>query len=233
MITKHQVQTIAAIYSKDTKDVGGFVTLWMFLTKHTDCFGWRREPQPNLNEVNGVKKLAEKYFTSILTKVSPSIPQTVPDEMVSVILKKFYKHPSEKLKSIQTEHQHSMAAENMVGELLERYIDSVLSKHGWVWCCGALVKHVDFIKEEGNDYRRLQIKNRDNSENSSSKAIRNGKNIDHWYRTSSRTGRTRWEDFPDPALKSNLSEAGFLAFVERYVRSGPGNSDSAISDNLA
>jgi hypothetical protein len=110
-----------------------------------------------------------------------------------------------------------MAAENMVGELLERYIDSVLSKHGWVWCCGALVKHVDFIKKEDNGYRLLQIKNRDNSENSSSKAIRDGTTIEHWFRTFSRTGRTNWEAFPDKSLKSHLSEVGFVSYVEKYI----------------
>jgi len=217
MLTHQQVQAIAANYSKDTKDVEGVVTLWMFLTKHTDFFGWRSKTKPNLNEIRGLKELAEKYFTSKFTKVSPSIPQTVPDEMVSVILKNFYKHPQEKLKNIKIEHQHSMAAENMVGELLERYIDSILSKHGWVWCCGALVKHVDFIKKEDNGYRLLQIKNRDNSENSSSKAIRDGTTIEHWFRTFSRTGRTNWDAFPDKALKSHLSEDGFVSYVERYV----------------
>jgi len=217
MLTNQQVQAVAENYSKDTKEIDGFVTLWMFLTKHTDFFGWRSKIKPNLNAISGVTELAEKYFTSKFTKVSPSIPQTVPDEMVSVILKNFYKHPSDRLKTIQTEHQHSMAAENMVGDFLERYIDSVLSKHGWVWCCGALVKHVDFIKKEHNGYRLLQIKNRDNSENSSSKAIRDGTIIEHWFRTFSRTGRTNWDAFPDTELKSKLSEDGFANFVEKYV----------------
>ena len=136
--------------------------------------------------------------------------------MVSLILKKFYKQPSEKLNDIKIVHQYSMAAENMVGELLERYIDSILSNHGWVWCCGALVKHVDFIKLEKNNYRLLQIKNRDNSENSSSKAIRDGTTIQHWFRTFSRTGKTNWDAFPDTQLKSKLSEEGFVNFVENY-----------------
>ncbi len=216
MPTHQQVKAIAENHGKDRKNVEGFVTLWMFLTEHTDFFGWRSKTKPDLNAISGVTELAEKYFTSKFTKVSLSIPQTVPDEMVSVILKNFYKHPSEKLKNIQTEHQHSMAAENIVGELLERYIDSVLSNHGWVWCCGALVKHVDFIKKEDNGYRMLQIKNRDNSENSSSKAIRDGTIIEHWFRTFSRTGRTNWESFPATGLMSNLSENGFVAFVEQY-----------------
>jgi hypothetical protein len=216
MLSNSQVQDIARKYTNSANEIEGFFTLWKFLNENIDFFGWRGKYKPNLTEVTGTSELAEKYFTSKLTKVSPSIPQTVPDEMVSVILKKFYKHPLEKLNNIKVEHQHSMAAENMVGELLERYIDSILSNYGWVWCCAALVKHVDFIKLENNEYRLLQIKNRDNSENSSSKAIRDGTTIEHWFRTFSRTGRTNWDAFPDTQLKSKLSEDGFIKFVENY-----------------
>ena len=143
--------------------------------------------------------------------------QTVPDEMVSKILKKYFNYDEEKLNLIKREHQQSMAIENMVGELLERYIDSVLSKHGWVWCCGSLVKKIDFIKIENNKYRLIQIKNRDNSENSSSSAIRDGTTIEKWFRTYSQTGKTNWNNFPDEQLKSHLSENGFIEFVEKYL----------------
>jgi hypothetical protein len=217
MLTDQEVQAVAAEYSKVKNDVDGFTTLWKFLIQHPDRFGWKGKTELDLTQISGVTELAKKYFTSKYTKVNASIPQTIPDEMVSVILNKFYKHKKDKLKDIQTEHQHSMAAENMVGELLERYIDSVLSKHGWVWCCGSLVKHVDFIKNESNSYRMLQIKNRDNSENSSSKAIRDGTTIEHWFRTFSRTGETNWRAFPDTELKSELSEDGFVSFVEKYI----------------
>lgn len=216
MLTSNQVEDIAGKYTKEQKEIEGFVTLWKFLNNNPDFFGWRGKSKPNLKEIKGTSELAEKYFTSKFTKVVPSIPQTVPDEMVSVILKKFYNHSIDKLNNIKIEHQHSMAAENMVGELLERYIDSILSKHGWVWCCAALVKHVDFIKEENNSIRLIQIKNRDNSENSSSKAIRDGTTIEHWFRTFSRTGRTNWDAFPDATLKSKLNEEGFVIFVENY-----------------
>lgn len=216
MLTSIQVQDIAGKYTKEQKEIEGFVTLWKFLNNNPDFFGWRGKVKPNLSEVKGTTELAEKYFTSKFTKVVPSIPQTVPDEMVSVILKKFYNHSTDKLNNIKIEHQHSMAAENMVGELLERYIDSILSNHGWVWCCAALVKHVDFIKEENNTIRLIQIKNRDNSENSSSKAIRDGTTIEHWFRTYSRTGKTNWEAFPDAILKTKLNEDGFVSFVESY-----------------
>ena len=216
MLTNSQVQDIARKYTNSTNEIEGFVILWKFLNENLDLFGWRGKYKPNLAEVRGTAEFAEKYFRSKFTKVTPSIPQTVPDQMVSVILRKFYSHPSEKLNHIKIEHQHSMAAENMVGELLERYLDSILSKHGWIWCCAALVKHVDFIKLENNEYRLLQIKNRDNSENSSSKAIRDDTKIEHWFRTFARTGRTNWDTFPDTQIKSKLSEDGFVSFVENY-----------------
>ena len=113
-----------------------------------------------------------------------------------------------------------MAAENMVGEILERYLNSVLSQFGWVWCCGALVKHIDFVKKEDDgSFKMLQVKNRDNSENSSSKAIRNGTDILHWFRTYSKTGNTNWNSFPDQVAKSLLSEKLFIDYVSAHMES--------------
>ena len=66
--------------------------------------------------------------------------------MVSVILTSFFDLPEANIPRIQHEHQLSMAAENLVGELLERYLASVLEPAGWVWCSGSMVKAVDFIK---------------------------------------------------------------------------------------
>ena len=81
----------------------------------------------------------------------------------------------------------------------------------------ALVKKIDFIKIENNKYRLLQIKNRDNSENSSSAAIRDDTTIEKWFRTYSLTGKTNWINFPDNQLKSQLSGNGFTEFVENYL----------------
>lgn len=62
-----------------------------------------------------------------------------------------------------------MCAENYAGNLLERYLDSVLRKNDWCWCCGDFVKAIDFIgKDDNGKWQALQIKNRDNTENSSS-----------------------------------------------------------------
>lgn len=218
MLTNNEISSVAARYAKTDKDKLGFEILYEFLISNPDTFNWRGN-KPNLETIDGLDSLAEKYFDSKYKILIPSTPKTVPDEMVSVILENFYNHPTSQHKQIQIEHQHSMAAENIVGELLERYIDGVLSTEDWVWCCGALIKHVDFIKKESDGYKLLQIKNRDNSENSSSKAIRNGTAIVHWFRTYSKTGLTNWQSFPDAQLKEKLSEEGFIKFVEEYAKS--------------
>jgi hypothetical protein len=111
-----------------------------------------------------------------------------------------------------------MGAENLIGNLLERYIASELEQNGWAWCAGSLVKSVDFIRrhEDGSWYV-LQVKNRDNSENSSSAAVRIGTTIEKWFRTFSKKTETNWENFPVNDGKNNLSEKGFRIFVEKYL----------------
>ena len=108
-----------------------------------------------------------------------------------------------------------MASENIVGDILERYIASIIEPKGWIWCAGSIIKSVDFIRKNNDKWELLQIKNRDNSENSSSKAIRDGTSIKHWFRTFSRKKQTNWENFPDPTV--TLSEAGFRRFLIDYI----------------
>lgn len=151
----------------------------------------------------------------------PQAPSTVPDEMVSVILVSYFGIPEFEAERVKREHLLSMGSENMVGDLLERYLASVMEPLGWVWCSGAMVKAVDFIKpplQSGYEWRLLQVKNRDNSENSSSSAIRIGTNIEKWYRTFSRRVGSNWDAFPDTALRMALSEDRFQAFVQNYLQ---------------
>ena len=91
-----------------------------------------------------------------------------------------------------------MAAENIVGDLLERYLAKILEPKGWVWCAGSIVIAVDFImRGDATKWNLLQIKNRDNSENSSSKKVRDGTEIQHWFRTFAKTGETNWSHLDD------------------------------------
>ena len=151
---------------------------------------------------------------------SPSPPTTVPDKMVSVILNSYWGIPKADLERIAREHQLSMASENIVGAMLEHYIASVAEDFGWIWCSGEMVRHVDFVKpptRSNRQWRMLQIKNRDNSENNASSLVRTGTTIEIWHRTKSRTGATMWGEFPDDDLRSHLSESGFEKFAKRYL----------------
>lgn len=154
---------------------------------------------------------------------APSAPATIPDPMVSVIVRDYFGvHDTERAKR---EHLLSMGAENAIGDLLERYLASVIEPLGWVWCSGSTVRAVDFIRPSGSagaaDWDLLQVKNRDNSENSSSSSVRDGTEIMKWHRTFSRRPQTNWPAFPDQIAAQHLSEKGFVAFVQEYLAGLP------------
>lgn len=166
-----------------------------------------------------IEWLAHK-FVDARTPRAPSPPATVPDEVVSVILEKYFDVPEGQLSSIKETHALSMAAENIVGDLLERYLANTLEAYGWIWCSGSITRSIDFLKSprtENDPWHCLQVKNRDNSENSSSAAIRNGTDIKKWFRTFSRRSETNWNQFPDETTREILSEEKFKIFVGNYL----------------
>ncbi len=117
-----------------------------------------------------------------------------------------------------------MCAENCVGNLLERYLDSQLRTSYWNWCCGEFVKAIDFLgRNDNGEWIALQIKNRDNSENSSSSAIRDGTRIQKWFRSFSkdtkkgRVSFTNWQKLPPLMQGYNLNENDFKLFVSKYI----------------
>jgi hypothetical protein len=180
----------------------------------------RGRAAPKVGSVEYIERQAMGFVQGRIPK-SPEPPSTIPDPMVSVILNSYWRISTDELDRITREHQLSMASENIVGAMLEHYIADVAEDFGWIWCSGELVKHVDFVKPPTRDHRHwrmLQIKNRDNSENSSSSLVRSGTSIEKWYRTKSRTGATMWNVFPDDELRSLLSESGFEKFAKQYLR---------------
>lgn len=193
------------------------VQLLNFFHQNPQKLGWRGKTKPNPRNLDGQVLISQRFIATRRTKIIPSVPKTVPDEMVSVILRSFYEYSSDESEKTKVSHLHSMAAEGATGALLEAYISSVGEKYGWIQCVGSLVKSVDFIKLTSNGWIELQVKNRDNSENSSSKAIRDGTMILHWFRTYAKTGKTNWDAFPDDELRSLLNEDDFIAFVVNYL----------------
>ncbi len=162
-----------------------------------------------------LKAYVKRYFDARNTRLTLKEVSTTPDPAVDVILKSFA--GLDALQTVSNHHRKAMAAENLLGELLERYIAQQLEGCGWVWCVGSTVRAVDFLKVDLSV--ALQVKNRDNSENSSSSAIRAGTTIKKWFRVFSKTGKTNWERFP-AELSEPLFEEGFYAFIETYARAG-------------
>jgi hypothetical protein len=205
-----------------------FIDIFTFLSQFPEQLSWRTSKKnplkPNINTEEGLKILASCYFSAYRRSDFPTEPSTVPDEMVSFIMEKAYGHSPEKCQEIKLAHQHSMGAENCVGNLLERYLNEQLKDQGWSWCCGDFVQAIDFIRrEDDGSWILLQIKNRDNTENSSARAIRDGTTIQKWYRSFSkdtkkgRNSFTRWDKLPNSMQGYGLSEDGFKKFVASYL----------------
>ncbi len=102
----------------------------------------------DVSSKDGISQLAISYFNAFYSPTVPKTPTTVPDEMVSVIMQTVFGYSQEESEKIKKYHLESMACENAVGSLLERYLDSVLRPAGWSWCCGDFVHAIDFIKNE-------------------------------------------------------------------------------------
>jgi hypothetical protein len=209
-----------SMHAENPDLIAAYTRLIRFLSENPEvACPLRGKNRPPVGSADYIRYQA-KAFASSREPKRPEPPATVPDEMVSVILVSYFGISEADVGRIKHEHLLSMGAESIVGNLLERYLASVLEPEGWVWCSGSSVKAVDFIKPpaiSGGAWRMLQVKNRDNSENSSSSAIRNGTPIEKWHRSFSRRAGSNWAAFPDPSLRNRLSEEGFMQFVGIYL----------------
>jgi hypothetical protein len=120
----------------------------------------------------------EKCFNKI---IAPNDPTTKPDTLVSEMLETLFNHDAEKRIEIQKQYNDQKQTEMMIGEFLERYISKEGRSFGWAFS-GECIKAVDFIKKNEKEWIKLQVKNSDNTENSSAKAIRDDTPIIKWFR---------------------------------------------------
>lgn len=142
---------------------------------------------------------------------------TKADEVAVLLLKNKFRLNDGEVNLMMENSNKVKAVTNEIGNILEYYLAKRLSQYGWIWCAGEVVKSTDFIKKSGDGkWRMLQVKNRENTENSSSSKVREGTNIEKWYRFNSNTGKTRWDKFPDDDVKNVLSENDFIKFVNSH-----------------
>jgi hypothetical protein len=175
---------------------------------------------------NTPEKLAQlwlkKYTDSFENRISQRIsqpPGTVADPIINTIINsRLTGLTEEHLYTIKYAHRLAMSAENIQGLLLEEFLAEQLAKYGWSCCWGESVRHVDFCNVDGS---LLQIKNRSNSENSSSSRVRIDQPIEKWYRVDARTGVYRWSYFNEKYSVNHFSENNFVTFVQRVLTVNP------------
>lgn len=150
---------------------------------------------------------------------TPSIGKqtTVPDELVSEILELQFGYKIEDRKKIQKQYnQQKQVEQKIIGKFLELYILKHSFEHGWVQS-GDCISGTDMIKKNKNGtWFKLQIKNSDNTANSSSAGFVSDKAVT-WKRRNSKKGTQFWHNFPDANVKENLSEEGFKEFIKIHL----------------
>src|SRR6184192_4637856 len=80
-----------------------------------------KKMQNKVGQEEHIEYLARSFHESRLPR-KPTPPTTVPDEVVSIVLNISFNIQPENLERIKEEHRFSMAAENIVGDLLERFL---------------------------------------------------------------------------------------------------------------
>ena len=107
------------------------------------------------------------------------------DPAVKIIVQTVTAIDDKKAEEQNKYHNLFMSAENVQGGLLEEYIYKNIGKFGWIWCAGNTLQAIDFITKDGK--KLLQIKNKSNTENSSSNKIRTDTPIEKVYRLGTKT----------------------------------------------
>jgi hypothetical protein len=142
---------------------------------------------------------------------------TIPDPMIDIIIAA--RIPGADPNTLRIGHRLYMSAENILGSILEEYIHIKIFPHKWSCCWGNAIKAVDIVSSKCDLY---QIKNRSNTENSSSSAIRDDTRIKKWFRIDARTGRTYWDDLSTIIGIQNLfSEKEFKEFCIELIEKNP------------
>jgi SinI restriction endonuclease len=103
--------------SSESLDVKSCEVILDFLRGNPEFANAGRQAVVDLTIAEQHDQFCRKYFSARKKAVRFSVPKTVPDVVVSVILKAYFDFKDDALQTITQQHQWSMAAENMVGEL--------------------------------------------------------------------------------------------------------------------
>ena len=169
-----------------------------------------------------IKRWFEAYNTGFESRPSVKVGKkstTVPDEIVKVLMAYHFDLEAEEASKMEAAHAIMMTLENLTGELLEEYLDFRLKDFGWMCAWGSTIRAVDFCHPTKG---MLQVKNSDNSENSSSSSIREGTDIQKWFRRFSRKkGEYNWSALVELTGCDSLSEYDFRKYSTEVLRRNP------------
>lgn len=143
-----------------------------------------------------IDDISEDYFKKwirrfINERLQPSTEKKLKtymerDAALTTRVEKVTKASADDLEKYIYGHAIYMSAENFNGAILEEYLSIILEPIGWIWCSGSVFRAIDFClldyDDSKNDSVMLQVKNKYNTENSSSSAIRSGTTIIKWNR---------------------------------------------------
>ena len=190
---------------------------------------------------NYMRRWVEKYVKATQNRPSKRIAEpksSCNDPMVRLLIQTLKKYSDTEMDSLTSIHNLFMSAENIQGKLLEEYISENISKYGFIWCEGEVLSSIDFCNTNGT--LLLQVKNKDNTENSSSDDVRDYTDIIKWNRLNTKSlcsGRIIVPDTENNWKKINkyinenktkgidscccLSEEGYQLFLKKIINSNP------------
>lgn len=183
---------------------------------------WKQNVEPTVEEeLIFCTKFIEGFYNRPSVRTTNPMG-TIPDPVIDQVLRGRIHDISEKMiADIRFAHRLSMGAENIIGSILEEFIHWSLRAYGWSVCWGDCFKAVDLCSEKGD---LIQIKNKSNTENSSSNKIRTGTQIVIWRRMNANTGLFYWDDLIriTGCPQQQLSEARFEGFTRKLINDNPG-----------
>ena len=185
-------------------------------TKFVDKFCKGFKDRPSAKESLPTKTVPDYSTDSILKAIVPSLD----DDMLSLI---------------RVGHKISMAADSIIGTMLDEYVHVNLRPYGWTCCWGNSFQGIDFCSLSGD---LLHIRNKSNTEVSGNDRNRIKNKVKKWFRMNAYTGKTKWDELNmivgRPAL---FSEEGFRAFVLETTKKNPsclytGEEDAMMLSSL-
>ena len=198
-----------------------------------------------LYTANWLKKLVAAHIQPTLLKEATPLRErdTIRDPALAHVLNRYYIEndmdvSTDDISLAIDSHDLLMSIENIQGHLLEAYIAKNLCQppFNFIWLEGEIVRAADFAHYDAstNTLKLLQIKNKYNTENSSSVTVRDGKHveIEKWYRLGKKkVNRLNVPDYKWHELNakveivtghsSELSEEDYLQFLSDTLHTNP------------